>query len=131
MQVAGITRDLSILVKIHFVVVKDTCAGLVMLSDEDDAIGKSINIGSNTEHSILETFEIIKRIMNSNVEHETDESRIRPSGSEVTRLVCDNSLIKSYGYKSKFSFEEGLTETINWFSNDKNLKKYKTNLYNV
>ena len=111
--------------------VKDTCAGLVMLSDEDDAIGKSINIGSNTEHSILETFEIIKRIMNSNVEHETDESRIRPSGSEVTRLVCDNSLIKSYGYKSKFSFEEGLTETINWFSNDKNLKKYKTNLYNV
>ena len=69
--------------------------------------------------------------MNSNVEHETDESRIRPSGSEVTRLVCDNSLIKSYGYKSKFSFEEGLTETINWFSNDKNLKKYKTNLYNV
>ena len=33
-----------------------------------------------------------------------DEERLRPSGSEVTRLVCDNSIIKSYGYESKFTF---------------------------
>ena len=102
-----------------------------MLGEEDNVIGKSINIGSNTEYSILETFELIKKIMKSNVEYKTDQSRIRPSGSEVTRLVCDNSVIKSYGYKPKFSFEQGLIETINWFSDDENLKKYKTNLYNV
>lgn len=111
--------------------VKDTCEGFILLGEEDNVIGKSINIGSNTEYSILETFELIKKIMKSNVEYETDQSRIRPSGSEVTRLVCDNSVIKSYGYKPKFSFEQGLIETINWFSDDENLKKYKTNLYNV
>ena len=111
--------------------VKDTCEGFILLGEEDNVIGKSINIGSNTEYSILETFELIKKIMKSNVEYKTDQSRIRPSGSEVTRLVCDNSIIKSYGYKPKFSFEQGLIETINWFSDDENLKKYKTNLYNV
>lgn len=111
--------------------VKDTCEGFILLGEEDNVIGKSINIGSNTEYSILETFELIKKIMKSNVEYKTDQSRIRPSGSEVTRLVCDNSVIKSYGYKPKFSFEQGLIETINWFSDDENLKKYKTNLYNV
>ena len=111
--------------------VKDTCEGFIMLCEEDNAIGKSVNIGSNTEYSILETFELIKKIMKSNIDYETDQSRIRPTGSEVTRLVCDNSVIKSYGYKPKFSFEQGLIETINWFSDDENLKKYKTNLYNV
>lgn len=111
--------------------VNDTCEGFKLLARENDAIGKSVNIGSNSEHSILDTFELIKELMDSDIEHEMDESRLRPSGSEVTRLVCDNSLIKSYGHKSKFSFKDGLLKTIEWFSDEKNLKKYKSNLYNV
>tara|TARA_B100001250_G_C19808672_1_gene794699 strand:- start:2605 stop:3585 length:981 start_codon:yes stop_codon:yes gene_type:complete len=111
--------------------VQDTCDGFILLSSEDRSIGKAINIGSNSEYSILDTFELIKLLMNSSIEYEKDDSRLRPSGSEVTRLVCDNSVIKSYGYEPKFSFEDGLAKTIEWFSDEKNLKKYKTNLYNV
>ena len=111
--------------------VKDTCDGFILLGTENNAIGKSVNIGSNSEHSILDTFKLIKELMGSNIDYQMDEERLRPSGSEVTRLVCDNSIIKSYGYESKFTFEDGLAKTIEWFSDEKNLKKYKTNLYNV
>lgn len=111
--------------------VEDTCNGFILLSKQDDAVGKTINIGSNTEYSILDTFKSIKDLMGSNIDYEIDDSRIRPSGSEVMRLVCDNSIIKSYGYEPRYSFEMGLKETIDWFSNEENLKKYKANLYNV
>lgn len=111
--------------------VKDTCNGFIILSESDKAIGNSINIGSNTEYSILETFELIKKNMNSDAVYETDEIRIRPKGSEVTRLVCDNSMIKAMGYEPNFSFEEGLIKTIEWLSDEKNFKKYKSHLYNV
>ncbi len=48
------------------------------------------------------------------------------------RLWCDNSKIKKLtGFKPKYSIEEGLNQTINWFKKPENLKKYKANLYNV
>jgi NAD dependent epimerase/dehydratase len=111
--------------------VKDTCNGFILLSEENAAIGEAINIGSNSEYSILETFKLIKKHMNSDVQFEADEIRFRPSNSEVTRLVCDNSKIRNFGYESQFSFEDGLIETIKWLTNEENFKKYKTNLYNV
>ena len=94
--------------------VKDTCDGFILLGTENNAIGKSVNIGSNSEHSILDTFKLIKELM-SNIDYQMDEERLRPSGSEVTRLVCDNSIIKSYGYESKFTFEDGLVKLLNGF----------------
>ena len=50
----------------------------------------------------------------------------------VFRLWCDNSLINQLtGFKPSFSIENGLQETINWFLNPENLKKYKTDIYNT
>lgn len=112
--------------------VKDTCHGFVELAKCDNAIGETINIGSNSEVSIGELFNIIKNIMQSNVEILTDKNRIRPEKSEVNRLWCDNSKINELtGYKPKYSIEEGLKETINWFKNSEYLKKYKADVYNV
>ena len=112
--------------------VKDTCSGFIDLLESDKTIGRTINIGSNTEISVKETLELIKKIMNSDVEFVTDEQRLRPANSEVHRLVCDNSLIKELtGYKPKYSLEKGLTETIEWFRNPENMKHYKAGIYNV
>lgn len=112
--------------------VEDTCRGLLAIADSPDAIGEIINIGSNREISIKDTFDLIKNIMNSDLELEKDVSRIRPANSEVERLWCDNSKIKSLtGYKPKVTLEEGLKRTINWFSNSGNLIKYKSDIYNV
>jgi nucleoside-diphosphate-sugar epimerase len=112
--------------------VQDTCKGFVELAKSDEAIGEIVNIGSNFEISIKDTFELIKKIMNSNVQFEVDPQRIRPQKSEVSRLWCDNSKIEQLtGFKPQFSIESGLTKTIEWFAEPSNLNHYKTNLYNV
>jgi NAD dependent epimerase/dehydratase len=112
--------------------VQDTCTGFVELAKSDETIGEIVNIGSNFEISIKDTFELIKKIMNSNVQFEVDPQRIRPQKSEVSRLWCDNSKIKQLtGFKPQFSMEYGLTKTIEWFAEPSNLNHYKTNLYNV
>lgn len=70
--------------------------------------------------------------MNSDVEFITDDERIRPDNSEVNRLWCDNSKIKKItGFVPEYSIERGLEETITWFKNPENLKKYKADIYNV
>lgn len=112
--------------------VKDTCRGFIALAQSDNAIGQTINIGSNYEISVGDTLNLIKKLMNSDVEFVTDEQRIRPEKSEVNRLWCDNTKINELcGFKPEYPIERGLAETIEWFINPDNLKKYKTDIYNV
>jgi NAD dependent epimerase/dehydratase len=112
--------------------VQDTCKGFVEIAKSDQTIGEIVNIGSNFEISIKDTFELIKKLMNSNVQFEVDPQRIRPQKSEVSRLWCDNSKIEQLtGFKPQFSIESGLAKTIEWFTEPNNLNHYKTNLYNV
>lgn len=112
--------------------VEDTCRGFIELASCQEAIGETVNIGSNYEISVGDTLDLIKEIMNSDVEFITDEQRIRPEKSEVFRLWCDNTKIKSLtGFEPKYSIKDGLEQTIEWFKNKENLKKYKANIYNV
>jgi len=112
--------------------VEDTCRGFVDLAQCDEASGKTVNVGSNYEISVGDTLKLIKQIMNSDVEFITDNERIRPENSEVFRLWCDNTLINNLiGFKPKYSIEQGLEKTIEWFTREENLKKYKTDIYNV
>lgn len=112
--------------------VTDTCEGFIRLAECKEAIGEIINIGSDTEISVEDTFKIIKRLMKSKSEMFTEKERIRPKNSEVFRLCCDNSKIKKLcGYEPKHTLEEGLKKTISWFLNPENLSKYKSNIYNV
>lgn len=112
--------------------VEDTCRGFIELAKSDQTIGEIVNIGSNFEITIKDTFELIKKIMNSEVQFEVDPQRIRPEKSEVSRLWCDNSKIELLtSFKPQFSLEAGLTKTVEWFSEKSNLNHYKTNLYNV
>ena len=118
------TRDFSY--------VEDTCRGLIALAKSSEAVGRAVNIGSNSEISIGDTLEMIKKLMKSDVRLIHDEHRVRPAMSEVQRLWCDNSLIKSLtGHVPKVGLEEGLTKTIQWFTQPENLKKYKPGIYNV
>lgn len=112
--------------------VKDTVQGFIAIAESEETIGKEVNISSNFEISMHDTFDLIKRIMNSNIHFVTDNQRVRPEKSEVFRLWGDNSLLLELtGFKPKYDIESGLTETINWFSSTDNLKKYKVNIYNI
>jgi NAD dependent epimerase/dehydratase len=112
--------------------VKDTCAGFVALADSAQTVGKTVNIGSNTEISIGDLVQLIAKLMNKKIDIDLDQTRMRPVNSEVQRLKCDNTLIRELtGFSNKYSLNDGLHETIDWFMDSANLKKYKTDIYNV
>ncbi|MDO6426454.1 NAD-dependent 4,6-dehydratase LegB [Thalassotalea sp. 1_MG-2023] len=112
--------------------VTDTCRGFIALANSENAIGKTVNIGSNFEISVGDTLNMIKDIMNSDVEFIVDQERIRPDKSEVFRLWCDNTLINSLTeFSPEIDIRTGLSKTIAWFSKPQNLAKYKHSIYNV
>jgi len=112
--------------------VEDTCRGFIMLAENDNTIGETINIGSNSEISIADTLQLIKELMSSNVTFIHDDQRQRPEKSEVFRLWCDNTKIeKLIGFHSQVDISAGLQKTIDWITQPNNLKKYKTEIYNV
>ena len=118
--------------KREFSYVIDVCKGLIALASCDEAIGKEINIGSSTEISIGELANLLVELTYSNAKIIFDSKRKRPEKSEVERLVCDNSQIKKLtGWKPEISLKEGLSKTIEWFKDKENLKKYKSDLYNI
>ena len=91
-----------------------------------------MNIGSNREISIKDTVIMIGNLMGEEIEIVEDEERLRPENSEVFRLQCDNRLIKDLvGFEPHTSLEDGLARTIDWFTQEKNLQKYKSHIYNV
>ena len=112
--------------------VEDCCRGFVMLAESEKTIGETVNIGSNTEISIGDTFNLIKELMSSDVTLVNDEQRKRPKKSEVFRLWCDNKKIKELtSYEPKVDIQNGLKKTIDWITKPENLKTYKAEIYNV
>lgn len=111
--------------------VKDTCRGFLALATADGIEGRDINIATGTEISMGDTLRTIADLMNADVNYITDPQRLRPSGSEVMRLCGDNRLITSLtDWRSAVSLREGLAETIAWFTDKENLKRYKPDIYN-
>ena len=112
--------------------VLDTCRGFLALARCDEAIGETVNIGANFEISIGDTLNLIRELMGSEVEFLTDEHRLRPEKSEVFRLWCDNTRIRELtGYTPQVNLREGLQATIDWFTQARNLARYKSDIYNV
>ena len=112
--------------------VQDTCDGFLALAACDEAVGQTVNIGSGSEISIGDTVRLIADIIGVSVEIECDEQRLRPVNSEVERLCCDNSLIKSLtGFSPRYSLEDGLKATVEWLRQPQNLARYKADIFNV
>ena len=118
------TRDLNY--------VEDTCRGFIALAECEKAIGEVVNIGSNYEITMGDVVNHVKELMNSEIEVVEEKERIRPEKSEVFRLWCDNTKIRELtGFIPKYTIQEGLKKTIDWFTDPENLQKYKTDIYNV
>jgi dTDP-glucose 4,6-dehydratase len=116
--------------------VKDTVAGFIAALNSERGLGEAINIGSNFEISIGDTAQLIAEVMNADIEFVADEARMRPQNSEVERLCAANTkAAQLFGWKPNYGgregFKRGLIETVQWFSQPKNLRGYKTDIYNV
>ena len=87
-------------------------------------------MGSGREISIGDLVDLLVSIVGRKVEIVTDEERVRPGGSEVERLLCDNTRAREWaGWKPDVSLEEGLRRTAEWVS--ENLSSVRTRGYHV
>ena len=59
-----------------------------------------------------------------------DEQRLRPEKSEVNRLLGSNAKLKELTeWKQRYTFEQGIAETIEWIR--QHMDVYKTDIYNI
>ena len=110
--------------------VKDTARGFLEIYKSDKTIGEEINIATQREISIGDLANELIRQINPNAKIVCDEERVRPEKSEVNRLLGSNEKIKRLtDWEPRYTFEEGLAETIDFLRN--NMDKYKVDIYNV
>jgi dTDP-glucose 4,6-dehydratase len=120
------TRDFSY--------IDDTVNGFVAAAVSNKSTGETFNIGAGYEISVGELFKVINKLCGSNSKIKTENIRVRPKSSEVHRLKADNRKAKKIInwkplYSGKSGLIRGLKSTIEWFSEETNLKKYKTDHY--
>ncbi len=112
--------------------VKDTVNGFMTIANTNAFIGEEVNIATNSEISIGDVANKLIKMINPKANIILDETRLRPSKSEVFRLFGDNKkLLTHSNWKPNYTFDEAMQETIDWFSEKENLKGYKSNIYNV
>jgi NAD dependent epimerase/dehydratase len=112
--------------------VKDTVNGFLKIAECDQLIGHEVNIATQSEITVGDLAQELINNINPNAKIITDAVRLRPEKSEVFRLFGSNEKLKSFtDWKQHYTLQEGLKETINWFSQKENLQQYKSDIYNV
>jgi NAD dependent epimerase/dehydratase len=110
--------------------VSNTVDAFVKGAEAEAAIGKTINVGSGQEISIGDLVKKIGVIAGKSIKVEPEGSRFRPTGSEVERLLADNSLArKLLGWEPSVSLDEGLQRTVEWIR--EHLNEYRAGSYIV
>jgi NAD dependent epimerase/dehydratase len=112
--------------------VKDTVAGFIAIAEAPNTIGEEINIASQQEISVGELAQIIIDAINPSASIFSEDTRLRPEKSEVERLLGSNEKIKRLtGWKPATSLKQGIRDTIVWFRQEENMRRYKWDIYNV
>jgi NAD dependent epimerase/dehydratase len=116
------TRDFSY--------VLNTVDGFMAAAASAEAIGKTINLGSNREISITDLVNLVVEQIGRPVTIKTDKQRVRPKASEVERLYADNTLARTLlAWEPRVSLEEGLKHTIDWLR--ERLEHYQADVYAI
>jgi NAD dependent epimerase/dehydratase len=111
-----------------FLFIKDTVRGFIQIGTCNDAIGRVVNIGTGKDLSIGELAKKIIELIGKGGKVEIEDRRFRPEKSEVMQLLADTRLAqKLFGWAPKYSLEDGLRETIEWYR--ENLSRFKVGSY--
>lgn len=116
------TRDFSF--------VSDTVDAFIKIAETPGIEGRTYHIGSGREISIGQLADRIILLSGRNIPVVFDPTRIRPTASEVNRLICDASRAKDdLGWEPRISLDDGLRQTIDWIG--RNLRGYRPETYAV
>ncbi len=110
--------------------VADTVEGFLAVAASRKTDGEVVNLGTGKGVTIGKTVALIQKIMGLRVPVVADKQRVRPSKSEVFKLICDNRKARRLtGWRPRTSLEDGLSESIAYVRS--RLKDYKPEAYNL
>jgi NAD dependent epimerase/dehydratase len=110
--------------------VADTVRGFLLATKAPGAIGKVINLSTESGVSIGALAQRIFDILGVQREIEEDFQRVRPEGSEVMELIGSAARSREVlGWAPEVSLDEGLAQTIAWIRT--RVGRYKASIYNV
>ncbi|MBK9169126.1 MAG: GDP-mannose 4,6-dehydratase [Bryobacterales bacterium] len=103
-----------------FTFVDDTVRGFIAVAGAEDAVGEVVNVGAGHEVTVAGICAVIQEVMGVSLPVEVDPARIRPSGSEILRLVADNRKAAALtGWRPRFQgpagLRDGVRRTVAWF----------------
>lgn len=110
--------------------VSDTVDGFLMAAEAPGVDGKTFNLGTGSEVRIGDLAQKIIKLIDRPVKIVVDPHRLRPTKSEVQRLLSGNSLaLEELNWSPKISLLDGLHKTIDWIMD--NLSCYQASEYQI
>ena len=111
-----------------FTFVNDTVNGFLCAARAQSVEGKTFNLGTGSEIKIGDLTSKILSMIGSQAKVMVDSIRLRPSDSEVYRLISDNGLArKSLDWQPQTDLDRGLEQTVSWIK--KHLDVYRVGAY--
>jgi len=99
------TRDLTY--------VKDSAKGIVLAGESEKLVNEAVNIGTGNEISVNEIAAVVGEVLGKDVKPAFAKER----PGDVSRHCADISKAqKKISFTPKYSFREGIEETVEWYS---------------
>ena len=96
-----------------FTYVRDTARAVILASQEPNAIGETINVGTGKDITIRELAELMAQIMQVDLRIKIDVQRLRPF--DVERLVASSDKARNIlRWQPQVPLREGLELTVDW-----------------
>lgn len=104
-----------------FTFVSDTARGILLAAISPAAIGRTMNLGSGREISVLALGRALARVLGL-AAPKFEHHDARPG--DVRKLVADASLARALlGWEPQVTFGEGLRATVDWFEKNPGVEK--------
>lgn len=110
--------------------VADTVDAFIKIAETPGIEGRTYHVGSGEEISIGQIADKIIEIIGGDIPVSFDPTRIRPTASEVNRLICDSGRARAnLKWEPRVSLDEGLRSTVDWVG--KHLSAFRPGVYSI
>lgn len=100
-----------------FIYIDDLCRAVWEALTRNNVAGEIFQIATHREHTVSEVAEVLNKFMNQMCGRQAEIRHASERKGEVKRNFSDISKAKRIlSWKPRWSFEEGIEETVRWFS---------------
>ena len=106
--------------------VEDTVSGFVRAAEVEEAVGRTIQLGTGRDISVGELAELASDVLGIPARVVSRDERMRPAISEVEQLLCDPALAKELlDWIPATCLEDGIARTAEWMREHMDRDKVK------